>query len=154
MTLFLSTFINKIDKKGRISVPATFRLALSSQVFNGIVAFRSYKYSAIEGMAIDRMQKLSTSVDELDLFSETQDDLASTIFADAQMLSFDGEGRIILPPILLEHTGISEQAAFVGRGATFQIWNPDAFKAHQDEARKRVQERQSTLRLHSSEGNG
>jgi MraZ protein len=147
MTLFLSTFINKLDKKGRVSVPASFRLALSGQDFQGIVAFRSYKLPAIEGMGLDRMQRLSKSVDHLDLFSEVQEDLAATIFADTQMLAFDGDGRVILQPLLLEHANIQDAVAFVGRGATFQIWNPLAFEAHQQEARKRVLEKQATVKL-------
>ena len=147
MTLFLSTFMNKLDKKGRVSVPASFRLVLSGQAFQGIVAFRSYKLPAVEGMAIERMQRLSDSVDQLDLFSEAQEDLTTTIFADAQMLAFDGDGRIILPQMLLEHANIKDQVAFVGRGATFQIWNPKAFEAYQNEARKRVQDKQATLKL-------
>jgi MraZ protein len=147
MALFLSTFVNKIDKKGRISVPATFRAALSGESFQGIVAFRSYKHQAIEACSMERMQKLCASVDDLDFFSDKQDDLASTIFADALQLPLDGDGRIILPQILLDHAGISDSAAFVGRGATFQIWMPEAFAAFQDEARARVSEQQTTLKM-------
>jgi len=147
MSLFLSTFIHKLDKKGRVSVPAAFRLALSRQAFQGLVAFRSYKLPAIEGMGIDRMQRMSDSVDQLDLFSEAQDDLTATIFADSQMLTFDGDGRIVLPQVLLDHAEIQDSVAYVGRGATFQIWNPDSFEAHQHEARNRVQEKQATLKL-------
>src|SRR3990167_8144988 len=143
MPLFLSTFINKLDKKGRVSVPASFRLALSGQSFQGIVAFRSYKLSAIEGMGIDRMQRLSDSVDQLDLFSEAQDDLTTSIFADAQTLALDGDGRVILPNLLLEHAKINEAIACVGRGATFQLWNPQLFEEHQAKARQRVQEKQA-----------
>ncbi len=147
MALFLSTFVNKLDKKGRVSVPASFRLVLSGQSFQGIVGFRSYKVPAIEGMGIDRMQKISESVDQLDLFSEVQDDLTATIFADAHTLALDGDGRVILPQVLLDHAKIKDNVAFVGRGATFQIWDPDAFERHQQEARQRVQEKQATLKL-------
>ncbi len=152
MTLFLSTFVNKIDKKGRISVPASFRVSLAKQSFNGIVAFRSYKFPAIEAMGSDRMQQLSSSVDNLDLFSDDQDDLTATIFADSHMLGFDGEGRIMLPEPLIAHASLNEAAAFVGRGATFQIWNPDDFEVHQQEARRRVQERQMTVKLQKEQG--
>lgn len=155
MALFLSTFVNKIDKKGRVSVPATFRAALSGEAFQGIVAFRSYKHSAIEACNMERMQRLCNSVDDLDFFSDAQDDLASTIFADSLQLPLDGDGRIILPQSLLDHAGITESAAFVGRGATFQIWMPESFQEFQDKARARVREKQTTLKLstsHSQEG--
>jgi MraZ protein len=147
MTLFLSTFMNRLDKKGRVSVPAPFRLALSGQAFQGVVVFRSYKSSAIEGMGMNRMERLSQSVDQLDMFSDVQDDFAATIFADSHMLAFDGDGRIVLPELLIKHAQIENNVAFVGRGATFQIWNGEAFEAHQEKARQRIQERQSTLKL-------
>ncbi len=147
MTLFLSTFTNKLDKKGRVSVPASFRLMLGGQTFQGIVGFRSYKLPTIEGMGIDRMQRLSESVDQFDVFSEAQDDLTAAIFADAQMMAFDGDGRVVVPPLLLEHAKIKEAVAFVGRGATFQIWNPALFEQHQQEARKRVQDTKATFKI-------
>ncbi|MBT3791641.1 MAG: division/cell wall cluster transcriptional repressor MraZ [Rhodospirillales bacterium] len=147
MALFLSTFINKVDQKGRISVPAPYRAALKGQSFKGVVAFRSYRAAVIEACAMDRMEQLSQSVDLLEQFSEEQDDLASTIFADSHQIPIDGDGRIVLPPQLIEHAGIKNQAAFVGRGATFQIWEPKAFEDHQNEARVRARERRATLAL-------
>ncbi len=147
MAMFLSTYVNKVDRKGRVSVPASFRAALAGDGFNGIVVFRSYKFAALEACPMDRMARLSASLDDLDLFSEQQDDLAATIFADAHQLPFDGEGRIMLPRELAEYARITDSAAFVGRGATFQIWTPDAFRAYQDEARERIRRRGATLRL-------
>lgn len=138
MGIFLSTFINRLDKKGRVSVPSTFRSSLAQQSFQGIVLFRSYTLQAIEGFGMDRMEKLSAQLDTLDLFSDDQNDLAASIFADAHQLSFDGEGRVLLPELLCEHASLAGQVAFVGRGATFQIWNPEVFKQHQEEARQRL----------------
>lgn len=151
MTLFLSTYVNKIDKKGRVSVPASFRNALSTDTFNGIVAFRSYKLPAIEGLSMQRMKVMSDSVDTLDLFSEDQDDFASTIFADAHQLNFDSDGRIILPEELKAHAHLEDSVAFVGRGATFQLWNPDAFAEHQKTARQRVHDKRATIKLKTDE---
>lgn len=143
MALFLSTFENKIDTKGRVSVPADFRDALRSQSFQGIVAFRSLNMSAIEGFGMDRMEKLSQQLDRLDIFSQEQDDWAASIFADAQQLSFDSEGRIKLSEELKIHAMLQDKVAFVGRGPTFQMWNPDLFKAYQSQARQRLQERKN-----------
>src|ERR1700704_3627809 len=99
VALFLSTFVNKVDRKGRGSVPASFRAALAGQSFAGIVAYRSFKNSAIEGSGIDRLEEMSMRLDALDEFSEERESLAS-IFADSQQLAFDAEGRIVLPQLL------------------------------------------------------
>ena len=147
MLLFLSTFINKIDRKGRISVPASFRAAFAQSVFQGVVVFRSYKYPMLEVCGMERMMKLSESVDRLDLFSDLQDDFSATLFADAHSLPFDGEGRILLPRSLMDYADITEAAAFVGRGATFQVWNPSVFEKYQEESRRRIQSQKETLKL-------
>ena len=99
LALFLSTFVNKVDRKGRVSVPATFRASLTGQAFNGIVAYRSFKLPSIEAGGIDRMEEMSARIDTLDEFSEDRDSLSS-IFAEAQQLAFDGEGRVVLPEAL------------------------------------------------------
>jgi len=137
VALFLSTFVNKVDRKGRVSVPASFRVALAGQSFLGIVAFRSFKLPCVEGSGIDRMEEMSGRVDQIGQFSEPHDNL-SVVFSDAQQLPFDGEGRIMLPQVLAEHAGIADHAAFVGQGRTFQIWEPERFKAHQAELRERA----------------
>jgi len=144
VALFLSTFVNKVDRKGRVSVPATFRAALAGQSFLGIVAYRSFKLPCVEGSGIDRMEEMSGRVDQMAQFSEPYDNLA-VVFSDAQQLPFDGEGRIMLPQALAEHAGIADHAAFVGQGRTFQIWEPERFKTHQDELRERARRQGVTL---------
>ena len=156
MGLFLSTTINKVDKKGRVSVPAAFRAAVVDRAvdgrgvegrddpalsFQGIVVFRSFKHDALDGAGMDRMEALSASLDQMDSFSDDQDDLAATIFADARQLPFDGEGRVVIPDDMMQFAGIADRCAFVGRGKTFQIWEPDAFAAHQSNARARIRAR-------------
>jgi len=147
MTLFLSTFVNKVDAKGRVSVPAQFRSTLQNQEYQGIVAFRSYRLGAIDACGLDRMALLSNSVDQMDLFSEAQDDFSSVLFADAHQLPFDGDGRIMLPEGFKTFAGITNEAAFVGRGAMFQIWEPKTFKKHQEESLQRLLQRGATLTL-------
>ena len=145
MAVFIDTFINKIDRKGRVSVPAPYRAALVGQLFQGIVAFPSFKHPAIQCAGMDWMTALTETVNKVDLFSDEHDDLTASVFADAKQLAFDGEGRIMLPESLAQHAAIGEAAAFVGRGHTFEIWQPEALEAYKAEARKRALEKNRTL---------
>lgn len=145
MALFLSTYLNKIDKKGRVSVPAPFRNALASQEFQGIVVFKSSKHQALEGFGWDRMTEMSDRLDQFNMFSNEQDDLASLIFGESRQLPFDGDGRILLPKDLIEFCGIDEYASFVGMGKKFQIWAPDLLENRLNAARKEVQDKGLTL---------
>ena len=148
-SVFLDTFVNKVDAKGRVSVPASFRAAVQGQSFHGIVLFPSFKAPALEGSGIDRIEKLAASLDNYDVFSDEQDDLAATIFSQAKQLGFDGDGRVILPAELAAHAGIDGRCAFVGRGPTFQIWNPDTFEAWRAEAAERARSRGMTVPMRS-----
>lgn len=152
MSVYFGTFENKVDRKGRVSVPATFRQNLATSAFQGIIAFRYHTPEAVEACSLEFMERLDLSLADFDLFSEAHDDLAFNIFAESHQLPFDGEGRVILPAALLEITGISDRAAFVGKGPTFQIWEPAALATRKAEARERAPN--LTLRLRRGEPGG
>jgi MraZ protein len=151
VTTFIGTFENKLDSKGRVSVPAPFRAALVGQNFHGIVAFPSFRLEAIEACGMDFIEKLTDSATDFDLFSDDQDAIATTIFAESQQLAMDGEGRVVLPAGLIEHAGIDKQVAFVGMGRLFQIWEPGALRNHKLKSRERAREKGLTLKLRRSE---
>lgn len=145
MALFLSTHINKIDKKGRVSVPSSFRAELSDEDFKGVVLFRSNTHQCLEGFAWSYMQEIGKRLDNFDLFSAEQDDLATSIFGTAVQLSMDGDGRIILPNDLVDFAALDEKASFVGMGVKFQIWDPVSFEQRRDVARQAVQTQKLTI---------
>ncbi|SMF70991.1 MraZ protein [Tistlia consotensis] len=144
---FLGTHINKIDAKGRVSVPAAFRQVLAEDAFKGVVCFPSYKVDAIEGCAMAFMTELVSSVDDYELFSDEQQALSDVIFGTSSELAWDANGRIQLPPDLLEMAGIADTAAFVGMGKTFRIWQPEALARNQAERRAQARDKGLSLRL-------
>src|ERR1700742_3519035 len=96
MPVFLSSFVNRIDKKGRVSVPASFRAALGADA-SGIVVFRSLQHEALDGCSIAHLELLSHSLEKQDLPPDVYELLETTIFGGSIQLSFDSEGRITLP---------------------------------------------------------
>jgi MraZ protein len=138
MPLFLSTYVNKIDRKGRVSVPAPFRAALAAQPFQGVVLFKGTTQDCIEGFDYAAMEEISSRLDHFDLFSNQQDDLATAIFAESVQCPFDGEGRIGIPQSMIEFAGLGENAAFVGLGRKFQIWDAARFDKRREDARANV----------------
>ena len=153
MAFFSSTFVNKVDKKGRVSVPAPFRAVLTGQTFQGIVAYPSLSEPAIDASGIDRMAMLSNRLDAEDPFAAEYDPRADAIFGDSVQLSFDPEGRVMLPEILRQHAAIGDQAAFVGRGPTFQIWEPEAMRRSRAEIRQRARETITAARRQTDDRN-
>ncbi len=132
MALFLSTFVNKVDKKGRVSVPAPFRAALADQPYGGILAYRSLQGPWIEAAGIDRLQKFSDELEGLDPDQPDQAErytLLSALLGETFQLAWDEGGRVLLPQPLLEYAGIGEEAAFVGQGKFFLVRDPSQQRA-------------------------
>ena len=144
--MFLSNYENKIDKKGRVSVPATFRSHLSSMGYNGFISYPSFNHSALEACSQDRIEKLSNTIDSLNPFEEKRDFFATSILSESENLQFDTEGRVSLSEKLLKHSMIKTNILFVGLGKTFQIWEPKSFEKFKIVARKKAYQNRSNLK--------
>ena len=144
--MFLSSFENKLDKKGRVSVPATFRSHLNSMGYNGFISYPSFNYSALEACSEDRIEKLSNAIDSLNPFEEKRDYFATSVLSESISLQFDSEGRILLSEKLLSHANINTNILFIGLGKTFQMWNPKNFNKFKTVARKKAFQNRSSLK--------
>ena len=104
--MFLSTYENKLDKKGRVSVPASFRSYLSNIGYNGIICFPSFNNQSIEAWPQDRIEKISNAIETLNPFEDKKDYFATSILSESINLQFDNEGRVQITTKLLKHARI------------------------------------------------
>ena len=144
--MFLSTHENRLDKKGRVSVPASFRSYLSSMGYNGVICYPSFNNRSVEACPQSRIEKLSDSIDSLNPFEEKRDIFATSVLADSVNLQFDSEGRISISSKLLKHAKIKQTILFVGQGKTFQIWEPNLFEKFKTQARKKANLNRASLK--------
>ena len=144
--MFLSTYENKLDKKGRVSVPASFRSYLSNLGYNGVICYPSFNNHSIEAWPQDRIEKISNSIDALNPFEEKKDFFSTSILSESINLQFDSEGRISITPKLLKHAKIKNIMVFVGQGKTFQIWEPTIFEKFKVNAKKKANINRSSLK--------
>ena len=144
--MFLSTYENKLDKKWRVSVPASFRSYLGSMGYNGVICYPSFNTPSIEGCSQNRIEKLSESIDSLNPFEEKRDIFATSILSESVSFQFDSEGRISLTNKLLNHAKIKHTMLFVGQGKTFQIWEPKLFEKFKTQASKKANLNRASLK--------
>ena len=144
--MFLSSYENKIDKKGRVSVPATFRSYLGSMGYNGFISYPSFNHNALEACSPERIEKLSNTMNSLNPFEEKRDYFATSILSESENLQFDTEGRVSLSEKQLRHAKIKNNILFVGLGKTFQIWEPNSFEKFKIIAKKKAFQNRSNLK--------
>jgi len=148
--MFLSTFLMRVDKKGRVSVPASFRAALSAESSAAIIAFKTLGFDAIDArgraefeslLATLRSHSVANLGPELAILGGAAPSPDQIVAASAAEIPFDSEGRVILPEAFMAHAGISDQVKFVGRGTFFQIWSPENFAEREAEELRQMRER-------------
>jgi len=141
MALFLSRSTHKVDKKGRVSVPAAFRAALGEALAGGIALTKPVnRQKAIEATPMARVMARLAQLDTLKSDSPQRDAMAMVTLGNMRQTSIDGDGRMILPEDLMAHAGITDMAVFVGLGHTFQVWEAQALDAYMNEAEAIAQE--------------
>lgn len=146
MELFVSRYINKIDKKGRVSLPSSFRSALPKSNKNEIILYKSIKTQSIEGCGTDRINEIAKRINNLDFFSEDYDDFSTSIFSEIVNTRIDQEGRFLIPEEFKKYANIKNEASFFGQGYFFQIWEPQNAISHSEQTRKRLLKEKKSLR--------
>jgi MraZ protein len=138
MDRFLSSAVNRIDAKGRVSVPAHFRAVLQKRGYADLYALRALDVAALDVGGMDLLERYEQRIALEDPFLQTADDMSFFCHGDGSFLKIDQDGRITVNDFIREHTGITSDIAFVGRGHFFQIWEPQKFEAYRAEARRRL----------------
>jgi MraZ protein len=155
MALFIGTHQNKLDAKGRVSVPAPFRSVLKkmSHAGEGAAVAKmflrpSHQNPCIEGWTEVGFEALSAPVaQDYNLFSQEHEDFVMALFGDACELESDKEGRIMIPNSMLEHASISDAVMFIGTRNNFQIWEPAAGARRMAEAKEKTKAAGFTLKV-------
>jgi MraZ protein len=128
MKAFFGTFVNKVDAKGRVSVPAPFRVVIQGRGMTSVALHPSLFEACLEGAGFDRFENLEAQIAD-SFVPSAGNDAAELIMGELRDLPLDGEGRIVLPDEFIAKANLTDQAAFIGQGRKFQIWEPSALSA-------------------------
>jgi MraZ protein len=93
------------------------------------------------------MDDMSAALDQFEPGSEDRGALERAIFGNAVQLQYETDGRCSLPKMLLEQVGITSDLIFVGRGETFEIWEPSALARKDDALREKLKTGQIRMPL-------
>ena len=153
MDRFLSNAVNRIDSKGRVSVPAHFRTVVNKKGFSELYGLRALDIPAMDVGGPDLLDRYEQRIAAEDPFLQTADDMSFFVHGDGTFLKLDQDGRITVTDFIREHTGITSEVAFVGRGHFFQIWEPERLRVYGAEVRARLSKLRQAAAAGRSAGN-
>ena len=147
MDRFVSNTVLRLDAKGRVSIPASFRSVLTRDGFTGLYCYPALDQPAIDAGGQALLAEIDALVARFPPYSGEREELLVALYGRSETVTVDTEGRVVLSDELKQHAGITDAAAFVGLGHKFQIWEPERFRAHLAKATATV--RRLTRRLGS-----
>jgi MraZ protein len=137
---FISTFTNRVDAKGRVSIPASFRAVLSDDGFDGIYCCPTLDRKAVDAGGNRFRQTIREFLRGFEPLSEDHELLATTLIGESEVLKFDQDGRVVLTDTIRKYAGITDKVTFVGQDYKFQLWEPERFIAYREEAKNRLRD--------------
>ena len=136
MNRFLSNATNRIDAKGRVSVPSAFRSVLSQRDIRELYCFQDFLFPAISVGGLDLLDRFERQIVSEDAFSPLANQMSLLIHGGGVFMKLDSEGRLLVTDFIRDFTGITTEVCFVGRSDHFQLWQPQAFHEAQAAARE------------------
>jgi MraZ protein len=150
--MFMGTHQNKVDAKGRVSIPAPFRAVMKEADPRDTVRLvlrPSHNYDCLEAWPEPAFKELAAPLKTMQRFTIEYDEMAAALFMDSQTLESDKEGRIGIPEALAARAGLKDSMTFMGFGDMFTIWEPTAHSAFRADqlARQKAQQAERSMRL-------
>ncbi|MGV1949731.1 division/cell wall cluster transcriptional repressor MraZ [Agrobacterium vitis] len=136
MNRFLSNATNRIDTKGRVSVPAAFRAVLVERGIQELYCFQDFTFPAISIGGPDLLERYERQIVGEDPFSPVANEMSLLVHGGGVFMRLDSEGRLMVTDFIRDFTGIASEVTFVGRSDHFQVWQPQAFHEAQAAARR------------------
>ncbi len=140
--VFRGEFHQKVDGKGRVSIPASFRRVLEAQDPDWqtgkrprfVIVYGDERRKHLECFSINAMEDVDARIALMPRGSPERRAMEMLVYTFSQDAEVDEDGRIVLPQKLRDKIGIGGEAYFAGTSDTFQIWKPETYAA-QEKAR-------------------
>ncbi|HXX09324.1 MAG TPA: division/cell wall cluster transcriptional repressor MraZ [Pseudolabrys sp.] len=145
MDRFVANFTLRLDSKGRVSIPGSFRSVLARDGFESLYCYPALDRPAIDAGGQALMVEIEALIGRYAPFSDQRERFALALYGTSETVKIDNEGRVVLSETLKRHAGITEAVTFVGLGQKFQIWEPGRFQGELAVATQKVRELKAEL---------
>ncbi len=129
--------VHKVDAKGRVSIPASFRAVLrdgdpgwsEGKMPEFVIVYGDSRRDFLECFTVDAANEVDERISRMPRGSRRRRALERLFNGQSLSASVDDTGRIVLPIRQRQKIGIEDKAFFLAMGDTFQIWKPETYMA-------------------------
>lgn len=117
-----NTEIN-VDGKGRFAMPTKYRSKLIDQSAGKVIVTIDTDSACLLVYPLNTWHDIEEKIQALPTFNPTTRRIQRLLIGHAHEVDMDGQGRILVPPVLRKHAGIDKKMMLVGQGKKFEIWS-------------------------------
>src|SRR4029079_16231517 len=126
MDRFVSNVTLRVDSKGRVSIPASFRAVLTRDGFEGLYCYPTLDQTAIDAGGNALLAEIERMIEHYPPYSPEREQFSVALFGTSETLKVDGEGTVVLSDELKKHAGITDAVTFVGLEQKSKFGKPHA----------------------------
>ncbi len=120
-----------IDSKGRMVMPTRYRERLRAGKQNSVVLTIDTEERCLLLYPMPEWEAIEAKIAALPSFNPAARRIQRLLIGHATDVEMDGQGRLLLPPLLRDYAGLTKHAVLVGQGKKFELWD----EAHWNEKR-------------------
>ncbi|MEM1004134.1 MAG: division/cell wall cluster transcriptional repressor MraZ [Pseudomonadota bacterium] len=128
---------HKVDTKGRVSIPASFRRVLEASDPNWqpggnpelVIVYGDHRRKFLECYTMQAIDEVDAKIDALPRGSMQRKMLQRIFHGQSFPTTVDETGRLVLPAKLRNKIDLEGEAFFIAAGDTFQIWKPQTYES-------------------------
>jgi len=132
---FIGESHHKVDGKGRVSIPASFRRVLEAEDPEWVegknpqvvIVYGDEKRNYLECFTLTAIDKIYDKIEKLRRRDPKRLALQKLYYTNALTTSVDETGRLVLSQKLRDKIGLTAEAFFAGIGESFEIWQPQTY---------------------------
>jgi MraZ protein len=141
--MFEGRHVHTIDAKGRLSIPAMYRMALQNEADRPPVLTNLFECLAL--YPHERWLEIKERISNMSQIRPDVQSLQRFLLSGSTPTPIDRQGRILIPPLLRQHAGLEREVAIAGVGKRIEIWDRERFEVEIQQTCDRSQEIASTV---------
>ncbi|MBR6439618.1 MAG: division/cell wall cluster transcriptional repressor MraZ [Bacteroidales bacterium] len=115
----------KLDAKGRLLLPSSFKEQLGEALGEGFVLRPGLFETCLDVYGRDDWRKLQEKLGKLNPFKKENQMMMRRINAGARLVEMDGSGRLQIPKDLVEKCGLIKEVVITSLPDRMQIWGKE-----------------------------
>ena len=128
MNTLIGTYECRVDAKGRLMLPVSFKKQLASVMANGFVLKRAVFQPCLELYPMNQWELLMQNINKLNRFKKKNNDFIRRFTAGVKSVDLDSSGRLLISKDLVGFAGISKEIVVTSAVNIIEIWDKDKYE--------------------------